>query len=140
VPAQPHAHLHPVADALGVTGHQRCRFRIQHLARGFAPQRQPALEVRDADRQRLVPGQRIAAVVAGAQHHRRPERRHQHLVRIPIVHQRIEHRTEQRVGAHLVVETVDQRRELALVEVGGNRLRHPASVAPRRGGGHDLHQ
>jgi len=109
--AQPHADAHAVADAFGVPGHQCRGLGIQYLARRFPPQGEPALEVFDADGQRLVFRQRVAAIVSAAQRHRGPERRHQDLVRVPVIDPWIEGGPEQRVGAYLVVKAVDQRGE-----------------------------
>src|SRR5690625_5232830 len=110
------AHAHALADALGVVGHDRSGVFAHDFGHGLVPQLQPAREMLAADRQRLVLGQRVAAVGAGAQRHRTPEPRQQALVCVPVVDGGIEHRPDQVVGADLVVETVDQRGDMRLVE------------------------
>src|SRR5690606_41340971 len=64
-------------------------------------QRQPLHEVLGGDRVRPVRGHRVAAVGAGAQHHRGPERGQQALVLVPVVRSE-EHTSELQSRENLV--------------------------------------
>src|SRR6185437_8869680 len=89
----------------------------QHLGRGLAPQLQPAHEVLGSDRRlATVHGHRIAAIAGRAQRHRTPERGEQALVFGPVVHGGVEDRTDGGIGAHLVVEAIDQGGDAGFVQ------------------------
>lgn len=111
------AEFHALTDALRMSAHRCGGIGIEHLVRGFAPQRQPAIEMFHPDGMRAVFRQRIAVIRAHRQDHRTPERGEQALVHRPIGDDRIEYRAQQWISTDFVVEAVDQALDLHSVEL-----------------------
>src|SRR3546814_4893111 len=82
------------ADPAGVFVQQFGVLRREDFVGRGAPQLQPLHEVLGGDRVRAVRGHRVAAVGAGAQDDRGPERDQQPLVLVPVVDRGVEHRAE----------------------------------------------
>ena len=87
---------------------------------GLQEQRQPAAEMRGLDPvERLVRLLHVAAIALGAEHEARPEHHHLRQMIVPAAGElRVEHGPEQRIGAHAVVERVDEIADIVFGRLG----------------------